>query len=209
MNLSRRNFVTFGSLAAATLALSPTKALSAADQASNAPMGALDAIMTRRSVRAYTEEPVSDAHVDTILKAAMQAPSAYNEQPWEFIVVRNKETMQKVAEINKYALPAKKAPIGILTCINEDLIKHQDQKNYGIIDVSNATMNILLAAHALGLGAVWTGIYPNKELIGPMKDLFKLPKNITPLAFVVMGHVKYPPKHKDHYKPERIRQEIW
>ncbi len=205
MNTSRRTFMTLGGIAAATMALNPQAALSN----EKAPMGALDALMTRRSVRSYTEEPVTDAQVQTILKAAMQAPSAYNEQPWDFVVVRNKETLQKISEINKYALPAKNAPMGILTCINADYIKHKDQSDYGIIDVSNATMSILLATHALGLGAVWTGIYPNKELIGPMKELFKLPENITPLAFVVIGHVKHTPKHKDHFKADRIRQETW
>ncbi len=205
MNLSRRNFVTLSGLAAATFAMSP--ALAVAQETST--MNVIDALMTRRSVRAYTDAPVTDAQVDTILKAAMQAPSAYNEQPWEFIVVRNKETLGKIADINKYALAARTAPMGILTCINADLIKHPDQKEYAIMDVSNATMSILLAAHGLGLSTVWTGIYPNAELVPPMKKLFNLPENITPMAFVVIGHAKHAPKHKDHYKPERIRQETW
>ncbi len=205
MNASRRTFMALGSLAAASLALKPSLVL--AQEKSN--MNVIDALMTRRSVRAYTEAPVTDAQVDTILKAAMQAPSAYNEQPWEFIVVRKRETLDKIADINKYALAARTAPMGILTCINADLIKHPDQKEYAIMDVSNATMSILLAAHGLGLGTVWTGIYPNQELVPPMKELFNLPENITPMAFVVMGHVKHPPKHKDHYKAERIRQEKW
>ncbi len=86
-------------------------------------------------------------------------------------------------------------------------IKHQ--KNYGVIDVSIATTNILLTAHALGLGATWTGIYPNERLVPLFKEEFKLPENITPLAFVPIGYPKTQPKTKDEYKVERIRYNNW
>ncbi len=203
MQQSRRNFMQLGAILAASSVMIP----SVGQAANKDQMGALEALMTRRSVRAYTDKPITDEQVNTILKADMQSHIAYNEQPWEFIVVRNKETLTNVSNINKYARMAKNAPLGILTCINKERIKHQE--GYGAIDVSNATMSILLAAHAMGIGSVWTGVYPNEELVGPFRKEFNLPESIIPLAFVLLGYPKSTPAQKDHFKPERIKQEKW
>ena len=154
-------------------------------------------------MRSFTDQPVTDAQIETILRAAMAAPSAYNEQPWEFIVVRDKNKIEAASKINKYASWAGNVSVGILTCVDNEKVKHQ--KGYGIIDVSIATQNILLAVHALGLGASWTGIYPNESLLPLFSEEFKLPENIIPLAYVPIGYPKKPLSRKDAYKPERIR----
>ncbi len=206
MSISRRNFLQGSALMAGVAALAaPTKVFANAQKE----MGTIKAIMTRRSVRGFTDKPVSDEQIEIILRAAMAAPSAYNEQPWEFIVVDDKAKLEAISKLNKYATFAKKAPVGILTCIDFNKVRHQDQRDYGIIDVSIATQNILLAVHALGLGATWTGIYPNKALVAPFVKEFNLPENITPLAFVPIGYPQSTPKQKDHFKPERIRKNTW
>ncbi len=168
---------------------------------------AIEAIMTRRSVRAFTDKAVTDEQIETILRAAMAAPSAYNEQPWQFIVVKDKNKIEAAAKLNKYASWAKNAPVGILTCVDSSKIKHQ--QGYGIIDVSIATQNILLAVHALGLGATWTGIYPNEEVMPRFVQEFNLPENITPLAYVPIGYPKKPSGRKDTFDTKRIRYNTW
>ncbi len=206
MSISRRNFLQGSALVASVAALAAPSKVFANEQKE---MDAIKAIMTRRSVRGFTEQPVTEQQVETILRAAMAAPSAYNEQPWEFIVVDDKAKLEAISKLNKYALFAKTAPVGILTCIDFNKVRHQDQRDYGIIDVSIATQNILLAVHALGLGATWTGIYPNKALVAPFAKEFNLPEHIVPLAFVPIGYPKSIPAHKDHFKPERIRKNVW
>ncbi len=204
MSISRRNFLCGSAVMASLAALSAPSVALATEQEK---MDAITAIMTRRSIRSFTEQPVSDEQVEIILRAAMAAPSAYNEQPWEFIVVNDKEKIINLSKINKYGSFMKNAPMGILTCVDNEKVKHQ--KGYGIIDVSIATQNILLAAHALGLGAIWTGVYPNERIQPLVAKEFALPENIIPLAFVPIGYPKVIPKQKNHYKAERIRYNTW
>ncbi len=204
MSISRRNFLRGASIAAGIAAVSSPSLLLANEQKK---LEAIEAIMTRRSIRSFTDQPVSDEQIDTILRAAMAAPSAYNEQPWEFIVVNDKAKIEAVSKINRYGSFMKNAPVAILTCVDNEKVKHQ--KGYGIIDVSIATQNILLAVHALGLGATWTGVYPNERLVPMFKKEFNLPENIIPLAFVPIGYPKSTPKQKNHYKAERIRYNSW
>ncbi len=206
MSISRRNFLQGSALVAGVAAFTAPAKVFANEQKE---IGAIEAIMTRRSIRGFTDKPVTEEQMETILRAAMAAPSAYNEQPWEFIVVDDKAKLAAVSKMNKYATFAKNAPVGILTCIDFNKVRHQDQRDYGIIDVSIATQNILLAVHALGLGATWTGIYPNKALVEPFMKEFNLPENIIPLAFVPIGYPQATPKQKNHFKPERIRKNTW
>ncbi|MCG8529052.1 MAG: nitroreductase family protein [Desulfovibrionales bacterium] len=169
-------------------------------------MDAMTAIHTRRSVRKFTAEDVTDEQVRTLLAAAMAAPSAGNEQPWEFVVVRDRETLGQVKKISKYAGYAAKSPVSILVCANLDYDKYD---GYWIEDVSAATQNILLAAHANGLGAVWTGCYPDKERIKGFRKLFKLPSKVVPVALVVLGHPAKTPAPKNRFKEDRIHQNEW
>jgi nitroreductase len=147
-------------------------------------MDVLETIFTRRSIRKFTGEPIRDEDLKTILKAGFQAPSAHNYQPREYIVVRDKETIKKISEFHKYAKMLPKAGCGIIVCGNKD---KQPEMGFLIEDCSASIQNILLAAHGLGLGAVWCGLYSVEKLTEDMKDALELPENIIPIGMVVVG----------------------
>lgn len=169
-------------------------------------MDILKAIMTRRSIRKYQDKTVSEDQLQSILKAAMMAPSAGNAQPWQFVVVKDQQTQSKIKDINPYAAMAEKAPLGILVCGDLRLEKFA---GYWVQDCSAAVQNILLAAHGVGLGAVWTGIHPIEEREDGFKKLFNLPQEVIPLAYVVIGHPDQNLKIADRFKPERVHYERW
>lgn len=169
-------------------------------------MDVMSAIMERRSVRAFTDKAVSDAQVEQILRAAMNAPSAGNAQPWEFVVIRNKETLTKVTTINEYAAFAPSASVAILACGNLGLEKF---KGYWVQDVSAAIENMLLAVQGMGLGAVWTGIYPMQNRVLAFQTLLNMPDEVIPLGLIVIGHAETMPQPVDRFKPERIHHEKW
>lgn len=178
----------------------------AAENAPASHMDALTAIRTRRSIRTFTDRDVTDAQVELLLRAAMDAPSAGNEQPWEFVVIRDRKTLEQVGGINRHAAYAKGAPVCILVCGNMHFDKFG---GYWIEDVSAATQNILLAAHATGLGAVWTGIYPMADRVEAFRQLLNIPEHVVPMALVVIGYPKHQKPPADRFKPERIHKEKW
>lgn len=169
-------------------------------------MDLFDAMHERRSIRKYTGEPVSDADVEKILRAAMIAPSAGNAQPWQFVVVRERETLGKIKDINPYAAMAGNAPLGILVCGDLSLEKYA---GFWVQDCSAAVQNLLLAVHGLGLGGVWTGIYPMEDRVTGFRALFGLPEHVVPLAFVVVGHPDQKSEAQDRYRADRVRRERW
>lgn len=169
-------------------------------------MSVHEAIITRRSIRKYTNAPVTDEQINTILEAAMMAPSAGNQQPWQFIVVKDKEIQGKLKDINPYAAMANKAPVGILVCGDLSLEKHA---GFWVQDCSAAVQNILLTVHDLGLGAVWTGIHPLKDREEGFKKLFNLPEQIIPLGYIVIGQPDQHPTAVSRYKADRVHQDTW
>jgi nitroreductase len=169
-------------------------------------MDPLTAILTRRSVRAYTERPVAEDTLRAVLRAGMSAPSAGNEQPWVFVVIRDKAALARAGEINPYAAMAAKAPLAVLVCGDTTLDRYG---GFWPLDCAACTQNMLLAAHALGLGAVWTGIWPLPERIDGFRTLAGLPSFIIPLALVVLGHPAERPGPEDRFKEDRIHQERW
>jgi len=169
-------------------------------------MDAIEAIMTRRSIRSYTREPVSEAHVETLLRAAMAAPSAGNQQPWHFVVIRDPVVLARIPAINPHAAMAAEAPVAILICADENLEKF---KGYWMLDCSAAMQNLLLAARSLGLGAVWTGIYPVLERVEGFRKLFDLPGGVTPLGLAPIGHPAEDKPPVDRYAPERVHRDAW
>ncbi len=204
--LSRRSFLkkTTCIAAAGTFALQASPLLAKA----TTNMTAMEAIFTRRSVREYTDEDVTPKQIEMLLKAAMQAPSAGNDQPWEFLVITDRAKLKEVTTIKKAVGMAKDAPLGILTCYNTEF-ESPKQKGFSVQSVSCATQNLLLAAHAMGLGGVWTSAYPNEKFVEAYRKLFSLPENIVPVAFVVIGHPKTQPETKDGFKPERVHMNAW
>lgn len=169
-------------------------------------MDVFEAIYSRRSVRKYEDKPVSEETVKELLGAAMMAPSAGNAQPWQFVVVDDREKLDAIPAINQYAAMVKNAPLGILVCGDLSLEKYA---GYWVQDCSAAIQNLLLATHAKGLGAVWTGIHPIEERVEGFKKLFNLPEQVIPLGFMVIGHPKQESAKKDRYKEERVHRNSW
>lgn len=167
----------------------------------------IDNIMTRTSVRSYLEKQVEEFKVEQILRAAMAAPSAKNLQPWSFVVVRDKQLMNALAEALPYAKMLPKADVAIVVC--GDLSKSLPIEGYWAHDASAVSQNILLAAHALGLGAVWTGVYPRQERVVPVQEILNLPQDIVPLNVIPLG---YPAKDyvpRDKWDESKIHYEKW
>ena len=166
--------------------------------------GALDNIFERKSVRSYTDQPVSQEQVETILKAAMAAPSGMNAQPWRFVVVREQATKDKLAVgFNKMIA---KAPVVIVVC-GKTTNKLGGTNNNWTADCAAATENLLLAVEALGLGAVWTACYPYDERMNPTIEALGLPDNVKPYCIVPIGYPAGNDKPKDKWKPDNIHYE--
>lgn len=169
-------------------------------------MDAIKAIHTRRSIRKFKQEPIPDDIIKDILSAAMQAPSAGNQQPWEFIIITDKSVLAKIPGINPHASMVQKAGVSILICAD---LNREKYPGFWVIDCSAACENLLLAAHALGLGGVWTGVYPIEERIAGFKKLFNLPQNIMPHSLIAIGYPSEEHKPQDRYKKERIHLNSW
>ncbi|KYC45655.1 MAG: nitroreductase A [Candidatus Methanofastidiosum methylothiophilum] len=169
-------------------------------------MEALDAIKTRRSVRKFIDKKISKDIIDKLLEAAMSAPSAGNQQPWHFVVIDDKKILEEVPKVSLYAPMAKEAAAAIVICGDPSLEKYS---GFWVQDCSAATQNILLAAHALGIGAVWSGIYPLEDRASGFRALLGIPEKIVPLSIVIMGYPEELPKPVTRFKPERVRYNKW
>lgn len=164
----------------------------------------LDNIATRTSVRSYLDKPVDAAVIEQLLQAGMAAPSAVNRQPWHFVVVTDKAQLKELAKANPYAGMAAKAPLAIVVCGDMKKALSGDAREFWVQDCSAATENILLAANALGLGAVWTGTYPDQNRCKDVSAILKLPETLIPLNTIVIGYPAGENKPKDKWKPENI-----
>lgn len=163
---------------------------------------AIENIMTRTSIRAYTDQAVEPEKIETMLKAAMAAPTAMNKQPWHFVVVSNREKLDSLAEGGPRKGLTANAPLAIVVCGDkEDFF---DGPEFWVEDCSAATENLLLAAHALGLGAVWTGAYPGVDRSVPIAQKLGLSDNLIPMAMVVIGYPAENPAPKDKWNPENV-----
>ena len=163
-------------------------------------------IFSRKSVRTYKDEPVSPEQVETLLKAAMAAPSGRNLQAWRFVVVREQAVKEKIAVgFNKMIA---KAPVAIVVC--GQIAKDDGEPNNNwTADCAAATENLLLTAEALGLGAVWTACYPYEDRMMPAIEALALPDNVKPYCIVPVGHPAVDEQPKDKWKPENIHYDKW
>jgi len=166
----------------------------------------LDLLMTRRSIRRYSDGPVTDAEVEQILRAAMAAPSAGNQQPWHFVFIRDRGIMRQIMAVHPYSSMLAQAPVCIAVLADTSLERH---KGYWVQDCSAATMNILLAAHALGLGAVWLGVHPVAEREAGLREILGLPDGVECLSLVAVGRPAESPEHPDRYDPSRVHRDRW
>jgi len=169
-------------------------------------MDAMDAILTRRSIRAYTNEPVGEKLVETLLRAAMAAPSAGNQQPWQFVVIDDRATLDAIPGFHPYSAMLKQAPLAVVVCGDARVAK---MPQYCDQDCSAATQNLLLAAHALGLGAVWLGVHPEPDRVAATRKLLHLPDEVTPLCVVAIGRPAEQKEPADRYDPTRVRRNRW
>lgn len=167
-------------------------------------------ILTRVSNRHFTDEPVSEELIDTLLHAAMAAPSAMDYAPWHFIVVQDVELKRNLKACLPYVKMMNDNSTGIVVCGDITLyeriskIEGEDNTLYWVQDCSAASQNILLAAHSLGLAAVWTGIFPLQSRIRKLQNLLQMPAHIVPLNLIVVGHPAAPATPKDKWDPAKV-----
>lgn len=174
-------------------------------------MDILDAIFTRRSIRKYTEEAVAPSQIETILRAGMYAPSAHNCRAWEFLTVENKEKLQELSGLCRHWRMLREAPLAIVCCApTADLDPRM--RTYLIHNVSAAAQNMLLAAHALGLGAVWLNASPEREHYEPAKAALGLPADVDMIAVLAIGHPAAEQPERvlpERYEPQKWHKEAW
>jgi len=167
---------------------------------------ALKFIQKRRSIRHFKEDPVSDEQLETLLRAAMAAPSAGNEQPWAFVVIRDRARLDKVAQVHPYAGMCKSAALAILVC--GDLARDQHEGMW-VQDCSAAVQNLLLAAANVGLGTCWCGVHPRADREAGFRKLCKLPQGIIPFALIAVGVPAETKGPANYYDPKRVHRETW
>jgi len=164
----------------------------------------MNSIFIRRSVRAYEAKPVEPDKIEKLLRAAMQAPSAANQQPWSFITVQDRELLGRLSDVSEYSKMLHKAPLAII------VLGDMTKCIYPIMweqDLSAATQNILLEAVELELGAVWLGVAPLHDRMDFISNLFELPDTSKPFAIISIGYPAGNQENKfiDRYKPERVK----
>jgi nitroreductase len=169
-------------------------------------MDTLTTIFTRRSVRKYSDKPVSDATVKLLLQAAMAAPTAKNTQSWEFVVIRDKNTLAQIPSFHPFAKHVPNCQVAILVCGNTKL---EATKGHWVPDGSNAAMNILLAAHSLGLGGVGPPFYPYEDRTAGIRKLLNLPDHIMPLTIIPLGYPVEKRAYQDRFSPAKVHYEKW
>jgi nitroreductase len=169
-------------------------------------MDTLDAIHTRRSIRKFEDRAVSDELIQKLLAAAMQAPSARNQQPWQFVVIDDRELLGQIGQMFPNARMAQHAPLGILICGD---LHEETSPGYWVVDCAAAAENMLLAAHALGLGAVWTGVYPREQRMAGLSKLLGTPDHVIPHSLMIVGHAAEQVPPQSRYLPDRVRHNHW
>jgi nitroreductase len=164
------------------------------------------AILTRRSIRRYTGQEVSREILLDLLRAAMSAPSAGNEQPWEFVVIKDRRLLDAIPGFHPYAQMLTEAPAAILVCGD---LSREKYKGYWVQDCAAATENMLIAVNDKGLGAVWLGIYPVEERITGLRRLLNIPENRIPFSLVALGYPAEKKEPADRFDAERIHYDCW
>jgi len=166
----------------------------------------VDTIRNRRSIRKYTPQPVPQELVTRLLEAAMSAPSAGNEQPWEFIVITDREVLQAITTVHPCSQMLKEAPLAVVVCGN---LEREKYPGFWVEDCSAATENILLEAEDVGLGGVWLGVYPHDERVKGLAKLFGLPSSVVPLSIVALGYPAEKKPPAERFDPSRVHTNRW
>lgn len=166
----------------------------------------MNAIFKRRSIRKFETKAVPKEELIEFIRAGMNAPSAGNEQPWQFVVIDKRELLDEIPKIHPYAQMLKEAPAAILVCGDLDLEKHE---GYWVQDCSAATENILLEITDRGFGGVWLGVYPRKGRVEGLRKLLGIPERVVPFALIAVGFPGEKKEPKNEFKKERIKYNSW
>lgn len=170
----------------------------------------LENIFARKSVRSYTDQPVSREQLDTLVRAAMAAPSGRDMRPWKFVVVDDAAVMDSLSRQLPYAKMLQEAAAAIVVCGDMSIVDKSGNPSVNWqFDCSAATQNLLLAAEAMGLGAVWTGVHPYEDRLAAVKRALILPEHIIPLNVIPIGYPKGEALPKDKYAAENIHYNGW
>ncbi len=161
-------------------------------------------ILTRTSVRSYLDKPVEKTKVETMLRAAMAAPTGMNRQPWHFTVVTDRAALQALAGSNRAAQMVATAPMAIVVSGDSERMARGGARDLWVQDCAAATENLLLAAHAQGLGAVWTSTYPNEQRMQDVTRALNLPENLVPFNIVIVGYPDGENTPKDKWDPDKV-----
>jgi nitroreductase len=165
---------------------------------------ALEAIFARRSIRAYTGEPVSHEAITQILEAGMAAPSSNNRKPWHFVVIRDRATLTKLAEAHPHGKMLSEAAAAIAVCGDTSI-----SPDFWVQDCSAATENMLVAVAALDLGAVWLGGHPREDRVAAIREVLGIPAHAGVLCLISIGHPGEKKEPRTQYDPKRIHDEKW
>lgn len=167
----------------------------------------MNSIFTRRSIRRFLDTQVEQEKIESLLKAAMQAPSGKNEQPWQFMVITDAQDRLALSQMSEYAGMCRYAPVVIVTLANMEGL--DDDGMWWVQDMSAATQNILLQAVEEGLGAVWLGFYPIEERIKKFREYYSIPESVVPFSLVALGYSERENKFIDRYEPQRVHYGKW
>jgi nitroreductase len=169
----------------------------------------LNTIFARKSVRSFKSDAVPDEKLRMLVRAGMAAPTAVDKRPWEFIVVTDRAVLKQLADALPYAKMAEKAAAAII--VAGDVKKQWGglESDYWIMDCSAATQNILLAAESMGLGAVWTAVYPEDSRVRSVRQILGIPSHVVPLNVIPVGIQAGMEKPKDKYDPKQIHWNRW
>lgn len=168
----------------------------------------LQFIFGRRSIRIYAPGDISESMVTRLLEAAMAAPSAGAKDPWRFVVIREREMLSKIAAGLPFGKMLATASLGIVVCGELDAA-HDGQLSYLLQDCSAATENLLLAVHALGLGACWLGVHPREDRVRKLGELLSLPASVIPVACIAIGLPGERKEPRTRFNPAYVRREKW
>jgi nitroreductase len=166
----------------------------------------MNALLSRRSTRKYAPGAIDDATVKELLAAAMAAPSAGNQQPWQFVVITDRALLDAIPSFHPHAGMVREAPLAILVCGDLSLEKH---KGYWVQDCSAAVENLLIAVQDKGLGAVWLGVYPRDDRVAGFRKLLSLPAHIVPLACVPIGRPAEFKEPSNRYDEAKVHRNGW
>ncbi len=169
----------------------------------------LNVIYSRKSVRHYTEQAVSREALETLVRAGMSAPSAINRQPWVFIAIDERQILDELGSRLPYARMLLKTKAAIVVCGDMERAPDEWQQAFWIQDCSAATENILIAAEAMGLGSVWTAVYPARDRIEIVRRSLNLPDHIIPLNVLPIGYPDHIDKPKDKWNPGKLVWNQW